>query len=186
MMRKASWDCLISFEGSRYSVPWTYAGKHVWLRAFQGTRLAVRNQKGEEVACHHLAETKGITRIDPAHYVGFRKGSPRTKGRVDAAFLHRFPDHQWFIDAVHIQHKANGADHLRGILDLAELYVSDAIIAALGVSREYNTYSHRFIRGLLEAGDVTTSPRPATAVVPVDTRFAADLGVYQMILEESR
>jgi hypothetical protein len=138
------------------------------------------------VARHHLAETKGVTRIDPAHYAGFRKGSPRTKGRVDAVFLHRFPHHQWFVDAVHIQHKANGVDHLRAVLDLAELYAPDAITAALELARTYNTYSHRFMRGLLEAGDVTSTPRPAAVAIPTDTRFAADLAVYQLVLEESR
>ena len=38
-LHKASWDYLISFGGSRYSVPWQYAGKQVWIRPSQGTRL---------------------------------------------------------------------------------------------------------------------------------------------------
>jgi len=48
---------------------------------------------------------------------------------------------------------------LRAVLDLAELYALEAITAALELARTYNTYSHRFIRGLLEAGDVTSTPR---------------------------
>jgi hypothetical protein len=39
LTRKVSWDCLVSYEGSRYSVPWVYAGKRVWVRASQGIRL---------------------------------------------------------------------------------------------------------------------------------------------------
>lgn len=35
-MRKVSWDCLVSFGGSRYSVPHPFAGRQVWVRVRQG------------------------------------------------------------------------------------------------------------------------------------------------------
>jgi hypothetical protein len=76
LLRKVSWDCLVSFAGSRYSVPWPYAGKQVWLRPAQGTHLVIRNQTGEEIASHHLSDQKGVTRINPAHYEGLRGGIP--------------------------------------------------------------------------------------------------------------
>ena len=39
--RKVSWDCLVAFRGSRYSVPAAYAGKLVWLLVSRGERLVV-------------------------------------------------------------------------------------------------------------------------------------------------
>lgn len=72
-MRKVSWDCLLSYEGSRYSVPWRYAAKNVWVRPYQGLALIVRNQRGEEIATHKLSAIKGATIIDPAHCEGLRK-----------------------------------------------------------------------------------------------------------------
>ena len=41
LSRKVSWDCLVSFRGSRYSVPAVYAGKRVWLLVSRGTHLLI-------------------------------------------------------------------------------------------------------------------------------------------------
>ena len=71
-VRKVSWDCLISFGGVRYSVPWRYAGEQVWLRPSRGTHLVVRDRRGEEIARHALSTRKGVTVLDPAHYEGLR------------------------------------------------------------------------------------------------------------------
>jgi len=54
LMRKMRRDCLVSFGGSRYSVPWKHAGKQVWLRTSQGRLLVVRSQDGQEIARHAL------------------------------------------------------------------------------------------------------------------------------------
>jgi transposase len=182
-MRKVSWDCLLSFSGTRYSVPWPYAGKQVWLRTSQGRRLIVRNQKGEEIACHELAP-KGATVIDHAHYQGLRTRVAKTRALLEGSFLALFPDHGWFMEGVCIQHKNNALDHLRGIMALAEVYPHQALVASFALAKECNSYSHRFIRGLLESGAL---PAPAAQSchqldVPSATVPAA-LGVYQQILE---
>lgn len=183
-MRKVSWDCLVSFAASRYSVPWQYAGKHVWLRASQGSTLVVRSQRGEEIARHRLSAQKGATVIDPAHYEGLRKALPKTKTLLEEAFVRLFPDHRWFAEAIFIQHKPNGAAHLRAILALAEVYPREALLAAFAQAKQYNTYSHRFLRGLLEAGGQARSrPAPLLPFRPPRGRVNADLGVYQLILE---
>src|SRR5688500_9548371 len=69
-LRKVSWDCLVSFGGTRYSVPWRYAAQQVWLRPSRGTQLVVRDRHGEESARHALAGRKNSTVLDPAHYTG--------------------------------------------------------------------------------------------------------------------
>jgi len=185
-IRKVSWDCLLSFAGTRYSVPWPYAGKQVWLRTSQGRRLIVRNQKGEEIACHELAK-KGATIIDPAHYQGLRKRVAKTRTVLEGSFLILFPNHGWFMEGVCIQHKNNSLDHLRGILTLAEVYPQQALIASFALAKECNTYSHHFIRGILESGAL---PEPAAQpCAPLDASGAtlsADLQVYQQILEAAQ
>jgi len=37
--RKATFDGLLSYDGSRYSVPWMFGGKHVWVRVSCGYYL---------------------------------------------------------------------------------------------------------------------------------------------------
>jgi len=183
-VRKVSWDCLVSFEGSRYSVPWPYAGKQVWLRPSQGLRLAIRNQRGEEIARHTLTGKKGATILIPAHYEGLRTQVPRTRQVVQQEFLRLYPDHLWFVEALFIQHRANGLQHLRAILGLAGLYPQEAMIVAFAAAREYNTYSHPFIRGLLERNP---SPRGAVSAPSLsETTLQGDLGVYQRILEAAQ
>lgn len=184
--RSVSWDCLVSFDGSRYSVPWVYAGHRVWVRSSQGVRLTVRNQDGEAIATHQLAAVKGTTVTDPAHYVGLRAGVPKTRALLTQAFLARFPEHGWFLDGVFRQHPPNAVAHLRAVLALADLYPQEAMHAAFAAAHQYDTYAHRFIRGLLEAGGLSA---PAVLIPPPPvTRSAvtADLGVYQALLEERR
>jgi hypothetical protein len=195
-MRKVSWDCLVSFDGSRYSVPWQYAAKRVWLRPSQGTKLLIRNQGGLQIALHKVSDRKGATVIEPAHYEGIKKGMPKTRVVLEESFLRLFPNHRWFIEGVLIQHRNNGVDHLRAILALAEVYSYDALIAAFALAREYKTYSHRFIRGLLESngaakresGSPTSSksnsgPGPSSTLRQLGLPISADLDVYQRILE---
>jgi hypothetical protein len=55
LSRKVSWDCLVSFRGSRYSVPAVYAGKRVWLMVSRGTHLLVLDAQRQVVAEHALS-----------------------------------------------------------------------------------------------------------------------------------
>jgi transposase len=183
--RSVSWDCLVSFAGSRYSVPWAYAGQRVWVRPSQGVRLTVRNPDGELIASHQLAARKGQTVIDPAHYIGLRAGVPKTRALLSQTFLARFPDHGWLVEGVFRQHPPNGVAHLRAMLALADLYPQEAMHAAFAAARQYDTYAHRFIRGLLEA-DRPPAPaavRAAAGAAAPPSAVTADLGVYQALLE---
>ncbi|MER3453276.1 MAG: hypothetical protein C4344_06505 [Acidimicrobiia bacterium] len=184
--RKVSWDCLVSFGGSRYSVPHPYAGKQVWVRASQGVRLAVYNQRGECIAEHALSTKKGVTVLVPEHYAGLRQQTPLTKVLLADAFLARFPDQRPFLDGLLAQDKLAPVGHLRAILELAAVYSEDAMRAAFATAITFNTYSHRFVRGLLEAGAVAradpTRLPVAFAQLP-STPVQRNLAVYQGILE---
>jgi hypothetical protein len=162
----------------------------------------VRDQHGQELARHALATRKGITVLDPAHYAGLRTDQPRGKALLTHVFVRQFPDHAAFVDGLVAQQSNNAGTHLRVVLALAEVYTTEAMAAALIAAREYHTYSHRFIRGVLEAGDATRRTGSTDAAAPaglVDLggrrlapsaiptmRVTADLGIYQRLLEQAR
>ncbi len=65
--RRVSRDCLISFEGRRYSVPFAWVGRQVEVL---GTHVHVLvRAEGEEVA-RHARGTRARLLLDPAHYEG--------------------------------------------------------------------------------------------------------------------
>ena len=74
---------------------------------------------------------------------------------LERAFLELFPDQSVqnrvaFLDRLYAQQKLNPVAHLKPILELAGLYPKDALLQAFHLAGEYNTFSHHFIRGLLE------------------------------------
>jgi len=185
--RKVSWDCLISFAGSRYSVPWQQAGKRVWLRTHQGTKLLLYAQDGEQIAWHLLSEKRGITVIDPGHYQGLQRGLPKTRVLLEESFLHLFPDCSWFLAGLYAQHKLNRAAQLRAILSLSEVYPTQKLRESFALARQYNTYSPSFIRQLLQSGPATVKEtEPGLSLPSYASRIGADLSTYQRILEAGR
>jgi transposase len=184
-VRKVSWDCLISFAGSRYSVPYQYAGKQVWVRASQGATLQVYSQRGQLIASHPLSRKRGATLLQEEHYAGLRKTTPRTRVLLERAFLELFPDQGAVLDKLYAQQKLNPVAHLKPILELAGLYPRQALLKAFGLAHEYNTFSHHFIRGLLERELPTTFPPergPAPLAGLPSVSVSRDLRVYQQLL----
>jgi hypothetical protein len=183
-LQKVSWDSLVAFGGCRYSVPWSYAGKRVWLRPSQGRYLVVLSQDAQPIAHHTLAVDKKRTILVAAHYEGLRRGAAKTRVVLEEQFLNRFPDLNWFVDALFIQHKNNAVQHLRGILSLAELYSPPTMLTAFEQARCYNTYSHPFIRGWVERQGTVPAALPTRArVLAPPTPVGADLSIYQHVLE---
>lgn len=150
MSRKVSWDCLISYQGSRYSVPATYAGKLVWLLPSRGSHLLVLDAKRELLAEHQLSATKGTIVMRPEHYAPLRRGTARTYVVLAEQFLKQFPQRSAFLEGLLAQHKLDPTRHLHGVMELASLYDAASLERALDVAAEYNTYSHTFVRGVLE------------------------------------
>ncbi len=73
--RKVARDAYVSWQGSRYSVPWQYAGKEVWVRD-QAGEVEVR-YGAERIAAHAPAAKRHqiITRSE--HHQGIPLGSSR-------------------------------------------------------------------------------------------------------------
>ncbi|MDE3076672.1 MAG: IS21 family transposase [Chloroflexota bacterium] len=187
LTRHVSWDCLVSFEGNRYSVPATYAGKMVWLLVSHGQRLVVLSSRRELLVEHELSAGKGQTIILPEHYEPLRRrGTPRTYVRLAEAFLTRFPHHAQFLEGLTAQYKIHPEFPLRAVMELAGLYDDQPLSWAFDRAVEFNTYSARFLRGLLESHsqpDVPTSGPPEPASVRPATTVRANLGAYQQVLE---
>ncbi len=68
--RRVAKDCMLSYRGNRYSVPFRYAGKTVLVREpVTGGRIEIYSDV-KVIAEHCLAEGRGVMVSDPAHYEG--------------------------------------------------------------------------------------------------------------------
>lgn len=90
--REVAKDCLVSYRGSRYSVPHAYAGKRVVVREpVEGGQIRICCQH-ETIAGHGLSASRGEMIIDPAHYVGLpRRPSPAVATTTPARELQAGP-----------------------------------------------------------------------------------------------
>lgn len=68
--RRVAKDCMLSYRGNRYSVPFRFAGKTVLVREpVSGGRIQIYSDI-QVIAEHQLAEGRGVMVSDPAHYAG--------------------------------------------------------------------------------------------------------------------
>ena len=64
--RKIGKDCLLSYDGNKYSVPDRYAGKEAFVQATE--RILSIYHREKVIAQHQLNSGKNIMNIDPHHY----------------------------------------------------------------------------------------------------------------------
>ena len=74
--RKVARDAYVSSQGSRYSMPWQYAGKPVWVRE-QGGEVEVR-YGADRIAMHGQAANRHQVITQNEHHQGIPLGSLRT------------------------------------------------------------------------------------------------------------
>ena len=65
-LRKVEKDCLISYSGSKYSVPAEYTGKHVTVVALDNMLAAY--YQGKQIALHKLSYHKNNMSVNKDHY----------------------------------------------------------------------------------------------------------------------
>jgi transposase len=147
--RKATADCLISFGGNRYSVPYIFASKEVWVKVSRGYILEIYSANNLLIAAHYLSTEKGRIIMDKEHYRNHKVERGNLK-RMSDCFIELFPEEQWFLDKLKTQKKINPHYHLTQLLELSNYYPKEEIKAVLKVARDYNTYSYIFIKGYLE------------------------------------
>lgn len=78
-VRKVARDAYVSWQGSRYSVPWIYAGKQVWVRK-RGTEVEVHCGL-ERIAVHNQAPHKHAVVTQTEHHHGIPLGA-RTERKI--------------------------------------------------------------------------------------------------------
>jgi len=72
-LRKVARDAYVSWQGSRYSVPWQYAGRSVWVREC-GREVEVHYGR-ERIAIHSQAPRKHIVVTQLEHHRGIPLGA---------------------------------------------------------------------------------------------------------------
>jgi len=71
--RRVAKDCLLSYRGNRYSVPFRFAGKTVLVREpVDRGRIEIYSDV-KVIAEHQLAEGRGVMVMNPAHYAGLEE-----------------------------------------------------------------------------------------------------------------
>ena len=183
-IRKVTQDCLLSFNGSRYSVPWMFAGKYVWLRVSKGFFLEIYSQANVCVASHRLSMKKGAVIIEQSHY----RTNPYTETSFDrlcVSFLESFPGYELFLEKLHAQKRLNPRRHLFQILEIAKMYLPSDFCKALDLSLEYNVFTSAFIKGVLEKNCKQTTE---VSRVNLDQQLpssdvSCNLADYQLLLD---
>ncbi len=148
-VRHVTFDCLLSFGGSRYSVPWMFAGRQVWIRIGKGYYLEIYSQANKLIARHRLAPVKGSVVIVKEHYRAYNRNGA-SFDRLRVLFREAFPDHEAFIEKLVAQKRSNAHRHLYQFLELAKVYGRDEMIEAINICLKYNVFNGSFIGGFLE------------------------------------
>ena len=78
-LRKVARDAYVAWQGSRYSVPWRYAGKPVWVRERSG-QIEV-HYGCERIAVHGQASRRHAIITQPEHHRGIPLGA-RREGKI--------------------------------------------------------------------------------------------------------
>jgi transposase len=79
-LRKVARDAYVSWQASRYSVPWQYVGKEVWVR--EQTGQVEVHCGGERIAVHRLAARKHQVITEGAHHQGIPLSADRGGGKI--------------------------------------------------------------------------------------------------------
>lgn len=137
--RRVNWDCTISVEGVRYSVPHELVDTRVWAR-FGGDELIVTvvGAQGPVEVARHQRSTPGNPVIRTEHYPPRENSdgqrTPRATSPAEAAFLALGPGAAaWLVEAA-----AAGARRIRSkmaeAVALAKLHPATEVDQALGTA----------------------------------------------------
>ena len=168
--RDVSKDCLISFGGVRYSVPWASAGKQVLVRPSQGREVAVYATSGTLLARHPLRPSGSPPVILPEHYEGLRRrhqaalaGLARTlRERYGAAAVA-----ETFLQRLLAQHRHHPEVPLGKVLELLAGAPETVALAALADAVEYNLCTPRFVEERLRRRGQASSDAVVGSATPM-------------------
>lgn len=148
-VRKLMSNCFLSFNGCRYSAPYIYSGKFVWVKVSRGYYLQIFNSANKMIAEHPISLIKGKIIFKEEHFKGFNREFPNYE-HLSAMFLEQFPEYKIFTDKLYAQKKFNPRWHLARIWELSGMYSREDFKKALDIAILYNSFSITFISGYLE------------------------------------
>lgn len=143
--RKSNFDCLLSFEGNKYSVPDSYASKYVWVRKYLGYKIQIFSQKGNLIAEHLIPKGKQNIIIHNKHYERLKNSIPNTTLGLKREFITYFPEHKIFLEKLYAAKKHHFRYHLGKILSLCNIYKKDDVRQAIEVSLECNIFNYDYL-----------------------------------------
>jgi hypothetical protein len=146
--RLVSKDCLISFQGVRYSVPWPYAGKQVLVRQSQGRELVVFAPGGQLLTRHGLQPSGSPAVILPAHYEGLRRRHHAALAGLARTFREQYgaaAEAVEFLQRLLAQHRHHPERPLGQVLELLSAVPAAVAQAALADAVEFNLCTPRFL-----------------------------------------
>ena len=148
-VRKVTTDCLISFDGNRYSVPHHFVSKEVWIKVSKGYLIEIYSSGNVLIAQHKLSISKGKIIMDKSHYQNHwvERGNWQ---RLSQMFCEIFSSESWFLDKLKTQKRINYHYHLTQIVNMMAYYPKELFLKAIYASREYNMYTYNFIKGYLD------------------------------------
>jgi hypothetical protein len=146
--RHVSNDCLIFFQGVRYSVPWPYAGKQVLVRQSVGRTLVVLGQDGQELVRHLLQLSGTAPVLVPAHYEGLRRRHQAAWAGLTRNFRTQFGSHgvaETFLQRLLAQHRHHSDRALEQVLELLSGVAEAEALRALAAAVECNLCGASFL-----------------------------------------
>lgn len=137
--RSVGWSSTVSFRGSRYSVPDTFADSLVWVRVHDGEVIIVAGvgSAAAEVARHRLLGA-GQASIDDTHYrdrpVDPLHRQPKAKKPSEAAFLSLGEGAGLYLSEAAACGARKIEARMAEAVTLASLHERSAVDAALGIA----------------------------------------------------
>ena len=151
-VREVDRDSTLSINGTRFTVPSALANSTVAVRLFADHFEVIDRQQRVAFSRRYASEAqKGTLIIDPTHYAALpRRPKDQRSGRLDAAFVLRFPELSALVDGLTRRYKTLAPIQLRALLRLADAYGRDSFLAAAQKAQEYKRYDSRAVERILE------------------------------------
>lgn len=152
---------LISFKGNKYSVPFEYQRKQVYLKV-EGSTLEIYDlKKHEEIASHAICLTKGDIIINRHHYRDIKKPISRLLEETEKVFS-EIAFSELIIGRVRRENPKIVRDQLRGLQQLRAQYSRAAWSKAVLTLKDLPILSCSRIKKVLERAN-SKQPLPTMA-----------------------
>jgi transposase len=184
VFRKVNWDCLLSFEGNKYSVPHHYAGKSVWIKKIKGVVLRIYSQKGIIIAEHSLSGKKGEVVMNNKHYEGLYTFKPQSLSFLKEKFNKYYPQNYLFLEKLLACKKLSPVRHLKRILSMRDFYSDNDMGFAFSKCLEWNNFNADVFIGVLRNHCEVSKPELLTKhrlELPKTENIQRDLNEYEYL-----